>query len=81
MTKVIITGSKGRMGQALIACAQKNPALKIVAEIDKGDSLEAVIDPADVVVDFSAHTVTVEVAQLSLAPPAIPTPTPMKSSS
>jgi 4-hydroxy-tetrahydrodipicolinate reductase len=64
MTKVIITGSKGRMGQALIACAQKNPALKIVAEIDKGDSLEAVIDPADVVVDSSAHTVTVEVAQL-----------------
>jgi len=67
MTKVIITGSKGRMGQALIASAQKNPALKIVAEIDKGDDLAAVIDQADVVVDFSAHSVTVVVARLCAA--------------
>ena len=28
MTKVIITGSKGRMGQALVACAQKLPGLQ-----------------------------------------------------
>ena len=27
MTKIIITGSKGRMGQALIACAAKLPEL------------------------------------------------------
>ena len=64
MTKVIITGSKGRMGQMLIACAQKMPGLEVVAQVDKGDSLADVIDACDVVIDFSAHAVTVEVAQL-----------------
>jgi 4-hydroxy-tetrahydrodipicolinate reductase len=64
MTKVIITGSKGRMGQMLIACAQKMPGLQVVAQIDKGDDLAAVIDQCDVVIDFSAHAVTAEVARL-----------------
>ena len=30
MTKIIITGSKGRMGQALVACAEKIPGLEVV---------------------------------------------------
>lgn len=64
MTKVIITGSKGRMGQAIIACAQKISELEVVAQIDKNDDLAAVIDRADVVIDFSAHSATIEVAQL-----------------
>lgn len=63
-TKVILTGSKGRMGQALIACAKKMPGVQIVAEIDKGDDLASVIQEGNVVVDFSAHSVTVDVAQL-----------------
>lgn len=62
--KIIITGSKGRMGQALVACAKKIPGLEIVGQIDKGDDLAAVIEGADVVIDFSAHAVTVEVAAL-----------------
>lgn len=64
MTKIIITGAKGRMGQALVACAKKIPSLEVAAQIDKGDDLAGVIRGADVVVDFSAHSVTVEVAQL-----------------
>lgn len=64
MTKVIITGSKGRMGQALISCAKNIPGLEVVAQIDKGDDLASVIDRCDVVIDFSAHSATVEVAQL-----------------
>jgi 4-hydroxy-tetrahydrodipicolinate reductase len=67
MTKVIITGSKGRMGQTLLACAKKLPGLQVVGEIDKGDVLANVIDQADVVIDFSARAVTVEVAQLCVA--------------
>jgi 4-hydroxy-tetrahydrodipicolinate reductase len=67
MTKVIITGSKGRMGQALIACAKKLPAVEVVAEVDKGDDLAAVIARGDVVIDFSAHAVTVDVARLCAA--------------
>jgi 4-hydroxy-tetrahydrodipicolinate reductase len=64
MTKVIITGAKGRMGQALIACAKKIHGLEVVAQIDMGDKLAAVIRKGDVVIDFSAHAATVEVAKL-----------------
>ncbi|HUC84700.1 MAG TPA: 4-hydroxy-tetrahydrodipicolinate reductase [Candidatus Acidoferrales bacterium] len=64
MIKVIITGSKGRMGQALISCARKMPNMQIVAQIDKGDDLAGVICQGDVVIDFTAHCATVEVAQL-----------------
>lgn len=63
-TRVIITGSKGRMGQALVACAHKLHAVEVVAQIDKGDDLAAVIGGGDVVIDFSAHSATVEVARL-----------------
>jgi 4-hydroxy-tetrahydrodipicolinate reductase len=58
MTKVIITGSKGRMGQALIACAKNFSALQVVATVDSGEDLAAVIAKGDVVIDFSAHTAT-----------------------
>jgi len=64
MTKIIITGSKGRMGQTLVACAKKIPGLEVVAQIDQGDDLAAVISKGDVVVDFSAHSATVAVAKL-----------------
>ena len=64
MINVIITGSKGRMGQALIACAVHFPALKIVGEIDVGDDLAAVLARGDVVIDFSFHNATLAVAQL-----------------
>jgi 4-hydroxy-tetrahydrodipicolinate reductase len=64
MTKVIITGSQGRMGQALVACARKIPALEVVAQIDRGGDLAGVIRQGDVVIDFSAHSATVEIARL-----------------
>jgi len=63
-TRIIITGSKGRMGQALVSCAKELPGLQIVAQIDQGDDLAAVIRDCDVVIDFSTHAATVEVAQL-----------------
>lgn len=57
-TKVIITGSKGRMGQALISCAKNHPDLQVVATVDSGENLADVIAKADVVIDFSAHNAT-----------------------
>ena len=66
-TKVIINGSKGRMGQALIACAKNFRELEVVGRIDTGDDLAAVVPNADVVIDFSAHTATVDVAKLCAA--------------
>jgi 4-hydroxy-tetrahydrodipicolinate reductase len=65
MTKIIITGAKGRMGQTLIACAARNPGLQVTGQIDLGDDLGMVIGDADVVIDFSFHDATARVAELS----------------
>ncbi|MCL4785830.1 MAG: 4-hydroxy-tetrahydrodipicolinate reductase [Verrucomicrobia bacterium] len=64
MTRVIITGSKGRMGKALLACAPQHREIEVVGQIDQGDDLRAVIDRADVVIDFSSHTATAAIAEL-----------------
>jgi 4-hydroxy-tetrahydrodipicolinate reductase len=64
MTRIIITGAKGRMGHALIACAGGHPDLKVVGQIDQGDDLKTVIDSGDVVIDFSFHNATAGVAEL-----------------
>jgi 4-hydroxy-tetrahydrodipicolinate reductase len=64
MTKIIITGAKGRMGNALAACVQNFPELKVVAQIDVGNDLQTVIAKGDVVVDFSVHAATAGLAEL-----------------
>src|SRR3954451_21613696 len=58
MTHIIITGAKGRMGEAISACATRNPGFEVVGRIDEGDDLKAVIERGDSVVDFSFHSVT-----------------------
>jgi len=58
MVKIIITGAKGRMGQALVACAARHPELKAAGAIDIGGDLSSVIAQGDVVIDFSSHDAT-----------------------
>jgi len=64
MTRAIITGVKGRMGRALLACAPHFREIEIVGQIDLGDDLGAVIAKGDVVIDFSSHAATPGVADL-----------------
>ena len=64
MTKIIITGAKGRMGQALVSCAKNFRNLEIAAAIDQGDDLSAVISKSDAVVDFSSHDATPGIVEL-----------------
>ena len=64
MTKIIITGSKGRMGRMLISRAEHFPELQVVGQIDQGDDLRSVIAKADVVIDFSSHAATPGIAAL-----------------
>ena len=64
MTCIIIAGSRGRMGQALLACAARIPNLKVVGAVDQGDDLAAIIGKADVVIDFSFHNATLGIAEL-----------------
>lgn len=67
MTKIIITGSKGRMGQALINCAAKIPDLQITGQIHRGDDLASVIETCDAVIDFSFHDTTAAFAEICAA--------------
>ena len=64
MTRVIITGAKGRMGQALAGCAVRLPEIEVAAQIDVGETLESVIDRADAVIDFSFHQATADFVEL-----------------
>ena len=64
MTRIIITGSRGRMGRALVSCAAHHPDLQIVGQIDQGDDLRTVIGQGDVVIDFSSHSATPAIATL-----------------
>src|SRR5580658_9554842 len=58
MTRIIITGSKGRMGQMLVACAGRNSELQVGGLVDAGGDLGSVIGQGDVVIDFSSHEAT-----------------------
>ena len=64
MTRIIITGAKGRMGQALLGCVKNFRDLEVVGRIDQGDDLGAIIKDSDVVIDFSFHKATHEIAEL-----------------
>ena len=64
MTKIIITGAKGRMGQALTNSVKNFPDLKIVASLGRGDNLAVVISRGDAVIDFSSHSATPGIVEL-----------------
>jgi len=61
-TKIIITGAKGRMGQTLVACAERHPELQLAGQIDLGDDLLPLIKEVDVLIDFSLHDATAQFA-------------------
>jgi 4-hydroxy-tetrahydrodipicolinate reductase len=64
MTRIIIAGSKGRMGQMLLTCASRLPDLQVAGAVDLGDDLSQCIAGCDVVVDFSLHDATVGFTRL-----------------
>ena len=66
-TKIIVTGAKGRMGQTLVACAERNPELQVAGQIDLGDQLLPLIKEVDVVIDFSFHDATAQFAAVCAA--------------
>lgn len=52
------------MGLALLRCAEAIPEITVAGRIDLGDDLRAIIDSADVVIDFSFHESTAPFAQI-----------------
>ncbi len=64
--RIVINGSKGRMGQA-VAAAAGELGLTVVAAVDVGDNLGAALDQGDVVIDFSSHHATKALLELAAA--------------
>lgn len=55
--KILLNGSKGRMGAAVAALAP-GLGITVAAAIDQGDDLRAAIGAVDAVIDFSSHKAT-----------------------
>lgn len=65
--RLLINGSKGRMGQTIIACANQDPETVVTGTVDTGDDLGAVIENCDAIIEFSHHDVTQQVADICVA--------------
>lgn len=57
--KVLVTGCKGRMGQA-VASAAEAQGVTVGAQVDVGDSLPEALAKTDCVIDFTSHHFTDE---------------------
>jgi 4-hydroxy-tetrahydrodipicolinate reductase len=64
MTRVIIAGANGRMGKALQSCIPRHPELQLTHALNKNGDLKKAINAADVVIDFTAASATLAIAQV-----------------
>ncbi len=64
--RILLNGSKGRMGRAISSIASEH-SCEIVASIDEGDDPVAAINDRDVevIIDFSLHHATRTIAELA----------------
>ena len=54
MTRVAVIGALGRVGRSVVAAVEAAPDLELVAAVDKGDSLDQLVEAgAEVAVDFT----------------------------
>ena len=67
MLNLLITGSSGRMGQALLTAAAAHPAVTVSATHDLGEDLAAAVAAADCIIDFTVHSFTRQVVEAALA--------------
>jgi len=64
MTRIIIAGARGKMGEALLKAAAKLPQVTVTGEIERRGDLGKIISHGDVVIDFTTHEATVPLARL-----------------
>lgn len=67
MLSLLITGKSGRMGQALVQAAAANPGVNVTATHDLGEDLDAAVQKADCIIDFTVHSFTSEVVKAALS--------------
>jgi len=58
MTKIAITGSNGRMGQALIEAVKLTPNVTQGSILNRGDDIKGVLKDFDVLIDFTRPEAT-----------------------
>jgi len=63
--KILLNGSKGRMGQTIAGLAGGMDAV-IAAATDAGDNATAHVAGCDVIIDFSAHSATAAILELAV---------------
>lgn len=66
MTKLLITGKSGRMGQTLIEATEQNPETKLGSTHDQGENLLAAFENVDAAIDFTVHSFTESVVNAAL---------------
>ena len=62
----MLIGSKGRMGQTILALAKEHVDLDIVGECDLGDAIEEPMENCDVAIDFSQPAAIEELCRVAL---------------
>jgi len=60
MTKVTVSGSRGRMGSMILDLATKDLDIQIVGRFDKGEDSQEAIKACDVLVEFTTPQATLE---------------------
>ncbi|MBK1830343.1 4-hydroxy-tetrahydrodipicolinate reductase [Verrucomicrobiaceae bacterium R5-34] len=67
MTKLLITGRSGRMGQTLIEAGNENPDTEVTSTHDSGDDLTAAFQDVNAAIDFTVHHFTGAVLDAAMA--------------
>ncbi len=57
-TKIVVTGSKGRMGQTILLHAKQDPQIEVVDSFDQDESIENHLKRGATIMDFTTHTAT-----------------------
>lgn len=63
--RLLVTGKSGRMGQAVITCAHRDPLVTVAKTHDAGEPLS--LEGIDAVIDFTTHGFTAELLDSALA--------------
>ena len=66
MPNLLITGKSGRMGQALMQAAAADPDSQVTATHDVGQDLDAAVQKADCIIDFTVHSFTAQVVEAAM---------------
>jgi 4-hydroxy-tetrahydrodipicolinate reductase len=66
MPNLLITGQSGRMGQALMQAAATDPDSTVTATHDVGQDLDAAVQKADCIIDFTVHSFTAQVVEAAM---------------